>query len=47
MVSPSSSLRTGLSNHERMTGLSLPCLPFTRFGRLRTGFDKLRANGMA
>jgi hypothetical protein len=35
-----------LSNHEPRAALYLQRLPFTSFGWLRTGFDKLRANGM-
>jgi len=46
VVSPSASLRTGLSNHERLEVVHSPGFavhpPSTL---LRTGFDKLRANG--
>jgi len=40
VVSPSTAFRTGLSNHERCGNRSPPST------KLRTGFDKLRANGL-
>ncbi|MFN2310306.1 MAG: hypothetical protein ABR553_11420, partial [Gammaproteobacteria bacterium] len=41
---PFDKLRTGLSNHGR-TAINITAFPFASFDWLRTGFDKLRANG--